>query len=283
MSSFIPARALRRLFGALICLALATCASAADYFKPEAGKGPAVIVISGNIGTPPYRWFAIDVAKLGYTAILVHGGFTLASEADSAESLRQVIADSQRDPRVVPGKVAVIGFSSGGGTALLHASPLSASVAGVVAFFPALRHISNIGDAAARVAVPTLVMTGERDTYGNCCGIELQREFETAARAAKVPFELVTYPNAGHSFNIGVVPDWYRPGDAADAWERTRALLAKTHPIKPADSPPRASEKPTNQDLLRQITAAGAAVVAAPAAVTAQKTRSGAAYWVSLA
>ncbi len=185
MSSFIPAQALRSLLGALICLTLAFSASAADYYKPEAGKGPAVIIISGNVGTPPYRWFAIDVTKLGYTAILVHGGGTLASEADSAESLRKVIADSQRDPRVVPGKVAVIGFSLGGGAALLHASPLSASVASVVAFYPNIRYMSDIGAAAARVAVPTLVLAGERDTYLNCCLIALQREFEIAARGSE--------------------------------------------------------------------------------------------------
>ncbi len=230
MRCFLTSQVARRMLAAIACLTLAAHASAAAFFAPDSGKGPAVILISGASGTRLYYWYAKDVAKLGYTSILVDGRDISVRERNSAENLRKLILESQNDPRVTPGKVAVIGFSLGGGGALLFAAPLADTVASVVAYYPDTSRLSNIAEVAARLAVPTLVFAGEKDKYFNCCLIESIREFDAAARAAKAPFELITYPNADHGFNLE--GSRYRQDDTADAWDKTKAFFAKTFPVK---------------------------------------------------
>lgn len=189
-----------------------------------------MIVISGYSGTAVYQDYARSIAKLGYTAFLVQGRSIWIRESKSAENLQEVISVSQRDARVVPGKVAVIGFSVGGGGALLHATPLVDSVAAVIAYYPDATRLENIGRTAARVAVPTLTFAGEQDRYANCCLVESIREFDSAARTAKTPFELVTYPNAEHAFNLD--GSSFQADTAADAWERARGFLGKYLSVK---------------------------------------------------
>lgn len=233
--SHIPAKV---LLCASALLAFIGPTMAADYFGPPSGKGPAVILISGASGTAPYKWYAMDVAKLGYTAILVSGrdicpstaGGCPTAEKDSAANLRKTILASQVHGRVIPGKVAVIGFSLGGGGALVFAAPVADAVAGVVAYYPSISKLPNTREVAARVAVPTLILAGEKDRYFECCLVESMREFDLAARAASTPTELVVYPSAGHAFNLDGPGS--RPDDTADAWERTKAFLARVHPLR---------------------------------------------------
>lgn len=196
-----------------------------DFVTPQSGKGPAVVLISGISGTALYQDYAGAIAALGYTAILVDGRDISSHENRSSENLQRLIGAAQSDPRVVPGKAAVIGFSLGGGGALAHAVQLHESVAAVVAYYPAISRLPNIATAATRVAVPTLILAGEKDRYNNCCLIESIREFAAAAQAANRQIELIAYPNAGHGFNLNVRA--FRADDSADAWARVQAFLGK--------------------------------------------------------
>lgn len=219
-------------------IALAGCVSAGDLFAPPSGGGPAVILLSGAGGPQAYRWYAMDVAKLGYIAVLVDGKEICAasssscrkSDKESADNLRKLIQSTQADRRVRPGKVAVVGFSVGGGGALVHATSAPDLVAGVVAYYPSISRIPDIRAVASRVATPTLVFAGERDRYFKCCLIESMREFASASREAKNPAELVVYPEADHAFNLD--GPRYRADYTADAWEKTKSFLARVHPIK---------------------------------------------------
>lgn len=205
--------------------------TAAEFFAPSSGKGLAVVLLSGASGPHLYRWYALDVAKLGYTAVLLPGWEVSLRESDSAANLVKAIEQAQADDRVVPGKVAVIGFSLGGGGALMHATPLKDRVAGVIAYYPNLTRAGfDAREAGTSVAVPTLILAGENDTYRNCCRIESIRGFVEGAQTTGVSIELVAYPEAGHSFiQAGINA---RPEAAADAWERTRAFLAKHLPLR---------------------------------------------------
>lgn len=229
----------RHLLTLLVSTTAASSAVAADIYAPPSGPGPAVVIISGASGPFPYRWYAQDVAKLGYTVALVSGKDICASSSsscsktdeESVANLKRTLAELQGHKRTLPGKTAVISFSLGGGGALVHAAPLSESVAGVVAYYPSVSKLPDLGKVAGQVAVPTLILSGEQDKYFNCCLIDSMRALESGIRAKAVPVELVAYPMADHGFNLD--GSKYRADDAADAWQRTQAFLSKVLPLKP--------------------------------------------------
>ena len=63
----------RLLLSLILLIAAVQPAAADEFFSPSSETGPAVVVISGASGTTPYRWYARDVAKLGYAVALVSG------------------------------------------------------------------------------------------------------------------------------------------------------------------------------------------------------------------
>lgn len=217
---------------AILCVVGAKMVQAQDYTVPNSGAGPAVLVLSGISGIGLYRDFAREVAALGYTAILVDGKEVPNQKGIGSTNLERLVAESQTDARVKKGKVAVVGFSLGGGGALLHAASSNETIAAVIAYYPGVTRLPSISDAGRRLTVPTLVLAGEMDRFNNCCLIESVREFQIAVppEAAKL-LEVVTYPSANHGFNLASAPT-YRASDTADAWARTRAFLKKNLPLE---------------------------------------------------
>jgi dienelactone hydrolase len=195
--------------------------SSSEY-PPPSGQGRVVIVLSGTSGPSNYTFVARDLAALGYYAVLHDAKNFPAGEASGGEHLRQVISNAQQSPHAIPGKVAVVGFSLGGGTALAHASAQSDLVAVVVAYYPATGNIPDKSAAVSHWSVPTLALAGEADGNRHC-RIDVIREMASAAKDRGAPFELVTYPGADHGFNLGMVH--YQKAAADDAWRRTRAAL----------------------------------------------------------
>ncbi len=221
-----------RAFGLLLASAmqLAHAAEGPEQteYPPPGGKGPVVVVLSGQTGTTHYRGIAKDIAALGYDAVLVDGKDILNSTGEGGANLTVVIEKALATPAALPGKVAVVGFSQGGGGALAHAVQREKTVAAIVAFYPATSWIKEPAAFGKRVRVPLLVLTGEKDNYKNCCLISSARALEAAAKAAGAPFELVSYPYADHGF---VAPgSGYRTDDAEDAMARMKAFLARYLP-----------------------------------------------------
>jgi carboxymethylenebutenolidase len=216
------------------------CASEApgphyEIFSPAGGKGAVVVVASGYSGPGLYRAFASKLAALGYCTVLMDGKDlidpgSMGRIVPGAGNLRTVIDRAQSSPLAMPGKVALVGFSMGGAGVLAHGAGLKDQVYGVVAFYPALATTGwNMTTFATRLQTPVLLLAGERDNYEGCCWIETMHRLAEAPHEA--PFELVVYPEAGHCFNIEGIPIFdYRPEDAADAWARTVAFLARWHP-----------------------------------------------------
>lgn len=204
---------------------------AQEPFLPKSGKAPVVVVLSGASGTTNYRYYGEDLAKLGYYAVLVDGKSILTRQQDGEQNLRKVIARAQASPNAIPGKVAVVGFSQGGGGALAHAVAMPELVSAAVAYYPSISFASrNIGGLAARIKVPVLVLAGEADRYNNCCLIEHMRELDAAAKSQQLPLELVVYANTDHGFNL-----WgraYRSDITEDAWRRTKEMLARHLPLQ---------------------------------------------------
>ena len=216
----------------ILALAAAICpfaATAQDYFVPSSGKGLVVVLISGVSGTALYKDYAEAIAGLGYTAVLVSGKEVGIKDERSGINLKNLIQATQSDPRVVPGKVGVVGFSLGGGGALLHAASQRDTVAFVVAYYPSVTNMPSIAEAGRSVSVPTLILAGAKDRYNHCCLVESMHEFQSASKNGASPVELVVYPNADHGFNLKVPA--YRSDDAADAWARVKTMLAKYAPV----------------------------------------------------
>lgn len=201
-----------------------------EVFLPKGEKGPVVVVISGQSGTPNYRSYASQVAGLGYYAVLIDGKDILTRQQDGAANLRKVVARAQASPNGAPGKAMVIGFSQGGGGVLAHAMAMPDLFTAAVVYYPATSWARGLAAVVGRMQMPVLVLAGERDRYNNCCLIEHMREMDAAAKARGLPLELVVYPNADHGFNL--TGSTYRTDETADAWRRTAEMLARHHPAK---------------------------------------------------
>jgi dienelactone hydrolase len=199
-------------------------APAQTEYPPPSGKGRIVIVLSGAGGPRHFRDVSAELAKLGYYTVLVDGKDIPGWNADDDLTLGAAIRRAQHSAHALPGKAAVIGFSLGGGGALINATRLPDLVAAVVAWYPATYYLTDDESYVAQIKVPTLILAGGQDRYGNCCMIGTMRSLAAVARKQGKPLDLVVYPEADHGFNLPVLPT-YRPDDAADGLRRTAAVL----------------------------------------------------------
>ena len=207
-------------FGAMVLLAQASGARAQTEFPPPQGSGHVVVVASGMSGPEHYQTVARDIAKLGYDVVLFDGN---AMEGTHGAGVKSAILQAQQAPHALPGKVALVGFSLGGGMALYYGTQLPDLVTGTVVWYPATTFIKDLPGFAGRLQVPVLMFAGEADTFRGCCLIDQARALAAAATAAGKPFELVTYPDTDHDF----VRDGahYNPQAYADGLQRTGARL----------------------------------------------------------
>jgi len=198
-----------------------------EYGPPE-GKGRVVVVVSGHSGPGNYAYVAKDLAEQGYYAVLVDGNDFWVKSSGSEARLKAVMTRSQQSRHALPGKVAVVGFSRGGASALTYATPMPELVSAVVVYYPATQHITNPDNFVSKIRVPTLIFAGGRDTYKNCCLIETARKLANAAKKSegKVMLEVFEYPNAEHGFIIKSSKAW-SPTDTADAFRRTLSHLRR--------------------------------------------------------
>jgi dienelactone hydrolase len=205
---------------------------AQSAYVPPSGRGPVVIMISCISGPADFRSFAIDLAKLGYYTVLLNGNDIVENPKEGYVNLKNAIVRAQNSPYGQPGKVAVVGYSFGGRGALFHATKMPDFVSVVIAYYPAISIIANedMNALVKEFKVPILVLSGELDK-NPCCSIESMRAMESAAKANRVPLELVVYPSASHAFNLKDWPMYYRPEDAADAWGRMVNFLRKHNPL----------------------------------------------------
>ena len=196
-------------------------------FMPESGKGRVVIVVSGTTGTYHYQTYAKHLAEQGYYAVLVDSNdFWKKEDGGGKDLLRGVIERAQQSSKALPGKVAVIGFSLGGGVSLNFATKMPDLVSAVVVNYPLTNFIKNPKDYVSKFKVPTLMIAGGHDTFKNCCRIEKAHELDDAARAydGNAMFKLVVYPGAEHAFDI-ISEKAYRMSDADDAFHRALDFL----------------------------------------------------------
>jgi len=199
-------------------------------YVPAKATGPAVIVISGQGGPVRYQTYAAELARVGYYSVLLDGNDILTRTQDGAANLKKAIERAQKSPSALAGKVAVVGFSLGGGAALRHAARMPEVVSVVVAYYPSTRAFTDMPAFVKAFRVPVLVLAGARDQYKDCCLIDSMHAMAAVAKENALQFELVVYPQADHGFNLQD-SRLYRGGDERDAWRRTLDMLRLHQPL----------------------------------------------------
>jgi dienelactone hydrolase len=211
------------VIGMILVADVTTQAHAQSEFPPPHGKGPVVVVVSGQLGAAHYEPPARQIAELGYDVVLLDGN---DMEGSHGKALWAAVEDARKTTHGFPGKVAVVGFSLGGGEALAYASRWPNTVAVVIAWYPATSGIHDMPGFVRGIKVPVLMFAGESDHYRNCCLADTARAMAVAASAQGLPFELVTYPGTDHDF-IFPGPQ-YNAEATSDSWRRAEAKLAQS-------------------------------------------------------
>jgi dienelactone hydrolase len=194
---------------------------------PPSGSGRVVMMLSGIDGTAPYKSFAERVAKLGYYVVLIDGRQILSEDKQGGDRLAKAIAAAQRSANAEPGKIAVVGFSVGGGGALAYAERQPETVATVITYYPATSFIAKVADMKSFVdkfEVPLLAFAGGKDTFKDCCLLTTIQSMKATSKDLGKSMDLVVYPDAQHDF---IKDSTYREADAEDAWKRTTTVLAQ--------------------------------------------------------
>jgi carboxymethylenebutenolidase len=206
------------------------------YLVQPAGTGPfpAVLVIHENRGLNPYiEDVARRAAVEGFLALAPDGlypaggypgndddGRSLQAGLDQAK-LRTDMLNSARflkGHRLSSGKLGVTGFCWGGGVTNWLATELGADMHAGVPFYGAAAAAAGV----PRIRAPLLVQLAEDDPRIN----GMWPAFETALKAAGLPYEMHQYPGTRHGFHNNSTPR-YHPEAAKLAWARTVAHFRK--------------------------------------------------------
>jgi carboxymethylenebutenolidase len=202
------------------------------YLVQPAGAGPfpAVLVVHENRGLNPYiEDVARRAALEGFLALAPDGlapdggypgndddGRAMQAGLDQ-QKLRQDMLNSARyvmKHRLSTGKLGATGFCWGGGTTNWLAVELGADLRAGAPFYGA----APAGAEVPRIKAPLLLHFAENDPRINA----MWPAFESALKAAKLPYEAYVYPGTQHGFHNNSTPR-YLEAAARLAWERTVA------------------------------------------------------------
>jgi dienelactone hydrolase len=176
------------------------------YLTKPAGHGPfaGIVLLHSCLGLPTNRQ-AIErrLAGWGYVALFVDDFTTRGLEETCAIDFPQGTGDAyaallylSKLPYVDRGRIAVVGFSQGGDTALgiaygRFALPQALRFRAAAAFYPPCAN-----EAADKPQMPTLILVGAADDVtpaADCRAL--------AARQPGTPVKLIIYPGAAHLFD----------------------------------------------------------------------------------
>ena len=172
--------------------------------------------------TVHYVTVSRQIAQLGYDVVLFDGN---TMEGTHGVGVKTAIQQAQQMPHALPGKVALVGLSLGGGMALYYGTQWPDLVAVAVVWYPATTFIRDVPGFVSRLKVPVLMFAGENHTFRDCCLATKARTLAAAASGSSLPFELIVYPNTEHDFVEG--GSHYNPEAYSDALQRTGASLKK--------------------------------------------------------
>jgi carboxymethylenebutenolidase len=206
------------------------------YLVQPAGKGPfpAVLVIHENRGLNPY---IEDVARRaaieGFVALAPDGlfpfggypgndddGRALQASLDQGKLRTDMLNSAKllKAHKLSTGKLGITGFCWGGSTVNFLSVALGPELQAGVPFYGAAAETAGV----PKIKAPLLLHYAETDQRVN----EMWPGFESALKAASVPYEMHIYPGTQHGFHNNSTPR-YHEASAKLAWERTIAFFRK--------------------------------------------------------
>jgi len=202
------------------------------YLVQPAGPGPfpAVLVVHENRGLNPYiEDVARRAAVEGFLALAPDGlfpvggypgndddGRTLQAGLDQAK-LRADLLNSARflkAHKLSTGKLGVTGFCYGGGVVNYLATALGQDMHAGAPYYGVAADTASV----AKIKAPLLCHLAEHDERVNAT----YPAFESALKAAGVPYQVHVYPGTQHGFHNNSTPR-YNEAAAKLSWERTVA------------------------------------------------------------
>ena len=206
------------------------------YLVQPKGTGPfpVVLVVHENRGLNPYiEDVARRLATDGFLALAPDGlfpvggypgnddeGRALQAGLDQAK-LRTDMLNSARyllKHQLSSGKLGVTGFCWGGGTTNYLAVTLGADMKAGVPYYGAAAETASVPSIKASL----LIQYAENDQRIN----DMWPAYESALKAAKVPYEVYFYPGTQHGFHNNSTPR-YNEAQAKISWDRTVAFFKK--------------------------------------------------------
>ena len=198
-----------------------------------AGPFPAVVLLHTCLGLPAARAAIGErIAAWGYVALFVDDFATRGLKETCAVDFEQALADADGAlaylaslPYVDRTRIAALGFSQGGDTALKIATRGAPGFKAAAAFYAPCANV-----AGATLAMPTLILVGAKDEVTPAADCARLAEHQTPGVA-----KLVVYPGAAHAFDLpefgtgrqvmGMVLAYDRNA-ASRSWAELRGFLA---------------------------------------------------------
>ncbi|BBK34748.1 dienelactone hydrolase [Stella humosa] len=187
---------------------------------PVAGAVPAVLLMHGCSGPgrnlPQWRQVldGMGLAVLSLDSFAGRGlkeicsDFTRLSDRERLVDALAGLDWLASRPDILGGRIALIGFSHGGGIALDAAAlpPRDAAPRGfraAIAFYPACRLPRR---QQAEYRVPLSILIGDADDWTPAAACR-----DLVARSRGLPIELEVYPEARHAFDVAGLAETLRP------------------------------------------------------------------------
>jgi carboxymethylenebutenolidase len=158
----------------------------------ETPKGAIVVLAGRDNGDGKLRTVADDLAASGYLVISPSLSEPIAAEGDSADApVMPALGEIQSAVESVKdyGKVAVIGYDTGGGLAYVAANRIT-GLACAVSYYG----IGIVDRGGGKRKIPTLLHFGEND-----CDVPFTEVSQFRARHPEV--SAFSYPGAAHAFD----------------------------------------------------------------------------------
>ncbi len=206
------------------------------YLVQPKGTGPfpVVLVVHENRGLNPHiEDVARRLATDGFLALAPDGLFPVGGYPGNDDDGRTLQAGLDQGKlrtdmlnsalyllkhQLSSGKLGVTGFCWGGGTTNYLAVTLGADMKAGVPYYGAAAETASVPSIKA----PLLIQYAENDQRIN----DMWPAYESALKAANVPYEVFFYPGTQHGFHNNSTPR-YNETQAKISWDRTVAFFKK--------------------------------------------------------